>query len=121
MSDNFDDMPDGAGKRATEEDYSRVWRYMASRNRKPSVRTVLLELAAQNYIPPAVATSARWAKKLGLSLTEFEAIVAQPAHHFSEFPNHQRKRRLAVLAYRTAKSVLAPLRLVLTRTGKSQA
>lgn len=53
------------------------------------------------------------AKKLGLSLTEFEALVDQPARHFSEFPNHQRKRRLAVLVYRTAKSVLAPVRRVL--------
>lgn len=67
MSKEFDEMPDGGGKRCSEEDYSRIWRYMQSRNRNPSVRTVLLEIAAQNYLPPAVATSARWAKKLGLS------------------------------------------------------
>ncbi len=53
------------------------------------------------------------AKKLGLSLTEFEALVEQPARHFSEFPNHQRKRRLAVRVYRMAKSVLAPVQRVL--------
>lgn len=53
------------------------------------------------------------AKKLGLSLPEFEALVEQPARHFSEFPNHQRKRRLAVRVYRMAKSVLAPVRRVL--------
>lgn len=49
------------------------------------------------------------AKKLGMPLAEFEALVDQPTHHFSEFPNHQRKRRLAVMVYRTAKSVLAPV------------
>lgn len=86
MKGEFDDMPDGAGKRATEEDYSRIWRYMASRNRKPSVRTVLLELAAQNFVPPAVATSARWAKKLGLS-SEFTASTTQEAE------KRQRQRR----------------------------
>lgn len=86
MSNEFDDMPDGGGKRATEEDYSRIWRYMASRNRKPSVRTVLLELAAQNYVPPAVATSARWAKKLGLS-TDHSASPTQEAE------TRQRQRR----------------------------
>jgi hypothetical protein len=69
MSDKFEDMPDGAGKRASEEDYKRIWLYMQSRNRKPSVRSVLTEIVAQNYLPPAVATSQRWAKKLGLSET----------------------------------------------------
>ena len=37
-----------------------------------------------------------FAKKLGISVSEFEALVDQPVHHFSEFPNHQRKRRLLV-------------------------
>ncbi|NBW48603.1 MAG: N-acetyl sugar amidotransferase [Betaproteobacteria bacterium] len=49
------------------------------------------------------------AKKLGMSPDEFDALVDQPVHHFSEFPNHQRKRNLAVRVYRTAKSVLAPV------------
>ena len=31
------------------------------------------------------------AKKLGLSLQEFERLVQEPPRHFSEFPNHQRK------------------------------
>jgi N-acetyl sugar amidotransferase len=57
------------------------------------------------------------AKKLGLSISEFEALVDQPVHHFSEFPNHQRKRRLAVLFYRSTKSVLSPLLSIL---GKSR-
>lgn len=57
------------------------------------------------------------AKKLGLSISEFEALVDQPVRHFSEFPNHQRKRRLAVLLYRSAKSVLSPL---LRTLGKSR-
>jgi hypothetical protein len=34
-------------------------------------------------------------KKLGLSVVEFEELVDQPVHHFSEFPNHQRKLRIA--------------------------
>ncbi len=55
------------------------------------------------------------AKKLGISPAEFEALVDQPAHHFSEFPNHQRKRRLAVKVYRAAKSVLAPMRRMLVK------
>ena len=57
------------------------------------------------------------AKKLGISVSEFEALVDQPVHHFSEFPNHQRKRRLAVWLYRSAKSVLSPL---LRTLGKSR-
>lgn len=57
------------------------------------------------------------AKKLGLSISDFESLVDQPVHHFSEFPNHQRKRRLAVLLYRSAKSVLSQL---LRTLGKSR-
>lgn len=65
-------------------------------------------LKAPLYDPKLLAEDKIFiAKKLGLSLTEFEALVEQPAHHFSEFPNHQRKRRLAVLVYRFAKQVLA--------------
>lgn len=56
------------------------------------------------------------AKKLGISPPEFEALVDQPAHHFSEFPNHQRKRRLAVKVYRAAKSVFAPIRRMLVKS-----
>jgi N-acetyl sugar amidotransferase len=46
------------------------------------------------------------AKKLGLSISDFEALVDQPVRHFSEFPNHQRKRRLAAIFYHFAKSIL---------------
>lgn len=73
MSKTFDDMPDGAGKRATEEDYKRIWLYMESRNRHPSVRSVLTEIQAQNFLPPSVATSSRWSRKLGLSHTPAES------------------------------------------------
>lgn len=52
------------------------------------------------------------AKKLGLSLAEFEALIDQPVHHYSEFPNHQRKRRIAMQVYRLAKGVFALPRLV---------
>jgi N-acetyl sugar amidotransferase len=53
------------------------------------------------------------AKKLGLSLVEFEALVDQPARHFSVFPNHQRKRRLAMHFYRMAKQLFGlPLRIL---------
>lgn len=52
------------------------------------------------------------AKKLGLSLDEFENLINQPVHHFSEFPNHQRKRRLAMKAFRLLKFLVAPLRAI---------
>jgi hypothetical protein len=76
MTDKFEDMPDGAGKKYTDEDYKRVWLYMKSRNRKPSVRSVCEELKAQNYIPPSTAGSARLAKKLGLSETAKKSTTA---------------------------------------------
>jgi N-acetyl sugar amidotransferase len=46
------------------------------------------------------------AKKLGLPLAEFEALINQPAHHFSEFPNHLRKRRIAMQVYRLVRLAL---------------
>lgn len=76
MTDKFEDMPDGAGKKATEDDYKRIWLYMKSRNRKPSIRSVCDEIKAQNYIPPSTAGSARWAKKLGLSETIAPSVTA---------------------------------------------
>ena len=51
------------------------------------------------------------AKKLGLSLAEFEDLINQPVHHYSEFPNHQRKLKFAMMVYNLAKKVLdVPLR-----------
>jgi N-acetyl sugar amidotransferase len=50
------------------------------------------------------------AKKLGLQLVEFEGLINQPARHFSEFPNHQLKRRLAMRVYRALQSVIAKIR-----------
>lgn len=49
------------------------------------------------------------AKKLGLSLLEFEALIDQPAHHFSEFPTHQRKRYLISMFYRC---IALPVRIL---------
>lgn len=45
------------------------------------------------------------AKKLGLSLAEFEDLIHQPAHHYSEYPNHQWKRRAAARVYRGLKGL----------------
>lgn len=74
-------------------------------------------LKAPLYDPKLLAEDKIFiAKKLGMSLAEFEALIDQPVHHFSEFPNHQRKRRLAVMVYRTAKSVLAPVRRTLAQS-----
>lgn len=53
------------------------------------------------------------AKKLGLSLDEFEELVAQPPRHYSEFPNHQRKRNVAESALQTVRTlVTAPARVL---------
>lgn len=53
------------------------------------------------------------AKKLGLSLAEFENLINQPVHHFSEFPNHQRKKNFAMSAYRLLRLMLGlPKRIV---------
>lgn len=45
------------------------------------------------------------AKKLGITLAEFEELLAQPPRHYSEFANHQRKMKLYQLCrsvyYRT--------------------
>ena len=46
------------------------------------------------------------AKKLGLSLAEFEGLITQPAHHFSEFPNHQRKKRFAMTMLRSLRIII---------------
>jgi hypothetical protein len=46
------------------------------------------------------------AKKLGLSLADFEDLIEQPVHHYSEFPNHQRKKRIAMQGYRLARMLL---------------
>jgi hypothetical protein len=115
--DQFEDMPDGAGRRATEEDYKRVWLYMKSRNRNPSVRTVCLELAAQNYLAPSVATSQRWAKKLGLSM-----VVEQSTTKAAEARNEDRREKRKApnhspeaIAEKTEKTVAQVERTLMTR------
>ena len=45
------------------------------------------------------------AKKLGLSLAAFEELINQPAHHYTEYPNHQWKRRSAAKIYRGLKGM----------------
>ncbi|WP_294765063.1 N-acetyl sugar amidotransferase [uncultured Rhodoferax sp.] len=70
-------------------------------------------LKAPLYDPKLLAEDKLFiAKKLGLSLAEFETLVDQPAHHFSEFPNHQRKRRLAMQVYRFARLPVRVLALI---------
>lgn len=65
-------------------------------------------LKAPLYDPKLLAEDKAFiAKKLRLSLTELEALIDQPVHHYSEFPNHQRKRRLGMQVYRMFKRVLA--------------
>jgi N-acetyl sugar amidotransferase len=46
------------------------------------------------------------AKKLGLSLADFEALIDQPAHHYSEFPNHQWKKSLSLKVYRLVRLIV---------------
>ena len=77
-------------------------------------------LKAPLYDPKLLAEDKLFiAKKLGLSLAEFETLVDQPAHHFSEFPNSQRKRRLALLAYRSIKKGLLWPMQALARIGRA--
>jgi len=39
------------------------------------------------------------AKKLGLTVDELEGLISAPPRHYSEFPNHQRKLKIAFSAY----------------------
>ncbi len=43
------------------------------------------------------------AKKLSISVQELETIIEQPTHHYSEFPNHERKKRYLGFVYRSLK------------------
>lgn len=43
------------------------------------------------------------AKKLSLTMEELDALIAEPPRHFSEFPNHQLKFRLAFGFYSRAR------------------
>jgi aminotransferase len=52
------------------------------------------------------------AKKLKLSLAEFDALINEPAHHYSEYPNHQKKLRFVRSAYRT---LVKPIRSILRK------
>jgi aminotransferase len=65
------------------------------------------------YAPKLLAEDMLFiAKKLGMTQADFEALVQQPVHHYSEFPNHQRKRRVAMQVYRLARVALVlPVRV----------
>jgi hypothetical protein len=39
------------------------------------------------------------AKKLRISLDELTDLIEQPAHHYSEYPNHQKKLKILRLGY----------------------
>ncbi len=54
------------------------------------------------------------AKKLGLSVLELEDLCNQPAHHFSYFPNHQRKKKIAFSVYSYLRIIVGfPKRILL--------
>ena len=56
----------------------------------------LAELAKPLYDENLLAEDKAFvAKKLGMSLEEFETLVQQPPRHYTEFPNHQRKLKAA--------------------------
>lgn len=58
-------------------------------------------LSAPLYDPKLLAEDKAFiAKKLGLSLAELEELIHQPVRHYSEFPNHQRKKKFAMQGYR---------------------
>lgn len=72
-------------------------------------------LKAPLYEPGLLAEDKLFiAKKLGLSLAEFESLIMQPNHHFSEFPNHQKKKRLAMMVFRSLRIMIGmPKRFIL--------
>lgn len=115
MSKEFEDMPDGGGKRATEDDYVRIWRYMLSRNRNPSIRSVLEELKAQNYKTPAVATSQRWAKKLGLSAEVVASTAKEAAKRQSRRRSDAKPVTVTEIADATGQDVPKVERTLLSR------
>lgn len=53
------------------------------------------------------------AKKLGITLQELEILIAEPPRHYTEFPNHQLKYRLAFGTYLHAKRTLRSLATLL--------
>jgi N-acetyl sugar amidotransferase len=53
------------------------------------------------------------AKKLGLSLAEFEGLIDQPVRHYSAFPNHQRKKTFAMSAYRFFRIIVGLPKIIL--------
>ncbi len=58
------------------------------------------------------------AKKLGLSLAEFEELIEQPVHHFSEFPNHQLKLKWALRLYSLSLSLFQIPNRAASRLGR---
>jgi len=56
------------------------------------------------------------AKKLGFSLEQLEDLINQPLHHYSEFPNHQRKKQILISAYRFTQMMFAIPKHVIGRS-----
>lgn len=50
------------------------------------------------------------AKKLGISLQDLDDLLINPTHHYSEFPNHQRKKKFIRTIYRLVKPFAGFLR-----------
>ncbi|PQA84827.1 N-acetyl sugar amidotransferase [Limnohabitans sp. TS-CS-82] len=49
------------------------------------------------------------AKKLKLSVAEFEDLINQPIRHYSEYPNHQKKLRVIRYVYRTIRKMISTI------------
>lgn len=50
------------------------------------------------------------AKKLGISVQELDDLISSPLQHYSEFPNHQRKLKLAFAGYNKLRNWYAEFR-----------
>jgi hypothetical protein len=79
----------------------------------------LAELQKPLYDPKLLEEDKAFiAKKLGISVEEFDRLLQEPPRHYSEFPNHQRKFKLAFGTYRLLRGWAAiPLRIVATIKG----
>jgi aminotransferase len=78
----------------------------------------LAELRKPLYDPGLLSEDKEFvAKKLGITRAELDELVAQPPRHYSEFPNHQWKIRIASSVRNTLRTVSAAPRLVARKLG----
>jgi N-acetyl sugar amidotransferase len=71
--------------------------------------TALQELSKPLYDEKLLAEDKAFvAKKLGITLQELETLIAEPPRHYTEFPNHQLKFRIAFGAYQQARRMVRP-------------